>query len=405
MHKVCSEHLRSGMILARDISGFDGSTFLPRDHPLQEKDIESLREMDIGHVFIRPMGKEKDKKDLLRRCDEYVFNFFLYVNPASELFNELYRLTLEKTFSVAEPSWNLPCSEELRAQSVEHMRDIFFKGRGGPQDIVDHETSLVSFPDIYFRIKEILKDKSSSAEDIAEIVSNDIDLSAKLLRIVNSPFYGFSTKIDSISRAISLIGIDELSTLALSVSAINFFQDIPAELIDMRTFWKHSISCAIFSKLLAGETGLNTEKFFSAGLLHDAGRLIIFKNMPYASVQVLLEARTNMIPLVDAENTLMGFNHAEVGKCLFSVWDMPEELTDIIAHHHSAGKAAASKEAAVVQLADNLANAAAITEGGKFVLPGMLEDDWRKLDLPLDKLQKLVQVHDQNIDSVLNALM
>ncbi|MFP4658518.1 MAG: HDOD domain-containing protein, partial [Desulfonatronovibrionaceae bacterium] len=398
-------HLRPGMVLARDIPGYDGSVFLPADRGLNANDISTLREMDIGHVHIKSRGEEKDRKDLLRRCEDYVFEFFVYVNPESRLFNEIYRLTLEKTFCSASLDWDLPCSKELRAKSVEHMRDLFFRGQGRPRDIVDHETSLVSFPDIYFRIKDILEDDSSSAEDIAEVVSNDIGLSAKLLQLVNSPFYGFSVKIDSITRAISLIGVRELTTLALSISAINFFRDIPPELIDMRSFWKHSLSCAIYSKLIASETGLPPEKFFSAGLLHDAGRLIIFKNMPYAATQALLEARTNMIPLVEAEETILGFDHTEVGRDLFAAWQMPEQLTDSVGHHHRPDKAAVPRDAAVIQLADNLANASAVAEGGKFVLPGMEEKNWENINLPLDRLAELVRIHDQNIESVLIAFM
>jgi len=405
VHKVCTEHLRPGMVLAKDIPGYDGSVFLAKGHALEESTLSALRAMDVGQVFIKSMGAEADQKDLLRRCDEYVFNFFVYVNPESRVFNEIYRLTLEKTLESTAPDWKLPCFKELRAENVEHMRDLFFRGNGNPRDIVDHETSLVSFPDIYFRIKEMLEDGSSSAEDIAEVVSNDIGLSAKLLRLVNSPFYGFSVKIDSISRAISLVGVKELSTLALSISAINFFRDIPPELIDMRTFWKHSISCAIYSKLIASETGLPAEKFFSAGLLHDAGRLIIFKNLPYAATQALLEARTSMIPLVEAEETILGFNHTQVGKSLFQAWQMPEQLTDIIAHHHSPDGGEDPRGAAVVQLADNLANASAIPEGGKFVLPGMEDKDWEKTGLSLDKLKKLIAVHDESVESVLNAFM
>ncbi|MFO7816967.1 MAG: HDOD domain-containing protein [Thermodesulfobacteriota bacterium] len=405
MHKVCTEHLQPEMILAKDIPGFDGSVLLPKGHALAEKDIDLIQELDTGYVFINSMGPNQDKEDLLRRCDEYVFNFFLYVNPESELFNELYRISLQNTFSVTHADWNLPCSKELRAKNVEHMRDLFFKGQGNPEDIVDHETSLVSFPDIYFRIKEILADDTSSAEDIARVVSNDVGLSAKLLQLVNSPFYGFSTKIDSISRAISLVGAKELSTLALGISAVNFFKDIPPELIDMRTFWKHSISCAIFSKLIASEAGMSAEKFFSAGLLHDAGRLIIFKNMPYASVQALLEARTNTIPLVEAEEAILGFNHAQVGQKLFETWQMPDQLTDIIANHHTPANAADPKNAAIVQLADNMANAAAISDGGKFILPGMQDEDWEKIGLPLKKLGKLYSIHNQNIESVLSAFI
>ena len=405
VHKFCTEHLQPEMILAKDIPGIDGSIFLPKGHVLGDDDILNLADLDIGNVYIASMGKEQDAKDLLRRCDAYVYKFFMYVNPESDVFNELYRLCLEKTLSLATLDWNFPCAKELRAANVEHMRDLFFKGEGEPRDIVDHETSLVSFPDIYFRIREILASKTSSASEIAKIVSKDIGLTTKLLRLVNSPFYNFTNKIDSIDRAISLVGDNEISTLALGISAVNFFKDIPPELIDMRTFWKHSLSCAIFSKLIATKMGLPAESFFTAGLLHDAGRLIIFKNMPYGSVQALLAARSEMIPLVEAEQAVLGYDHTQIGDLLFKAWQMPDFLRDIVAHHHAPEEASNQVHAAVVQLADNMANVTAIPTGGMFVLPGMLEEYWKRLGLDIRVLNDMYSVHDQSIDQILEAFL
>ncbi|WP_462324106.1 HDOD domain-containing protein [Desulfoplanes sp.] len=405
MHKICTEHLQPGMVLAKDVPGADGSTLLAKKHLLDDSNIETISDLDIGYVFIESMGKQKDAEDLLRRCDEYAYKFFMYVNPESDLFNNLYRLCLDRILSNSTVDWNLPCAKDLRGADVEHMRDLFFKGEGRPSDIVDHETSLVSFPDIYFRIKEVLEDKACSASAIAQVVSKDIGLSAKLLRLVNSPFYNFTSKIDSIDRAISLIGDEALTTLALGVSAINFFKDIPPELVDMRTFWKHSLSCAIFSKLLAGELDLPAESFFTAGLLHDAGRLIIFKNMPYGSVQALLAARSEMLPLVEAEKQIFGYDHTDVGDLLFKTWQMPDFLRDIIANHHTPEKAHAPRNAALVQLADNMANAMAIPSGSTFVLPGMQEEHWKSLGVTRNKIEEICSIHDECIDQVLEGFI
>ena len=393
------------MVLAKDVPGADGSTLFAKERSVNDDDIATLRDLDIGYVYIASMGKQKDNEDLLRRCDDYTYQFFMYVNPESDLFNELYRLCLGKVLADASADWNLPCAKDLRATDVEFMRDLFFKGEGSPSDIVDHETSLVSFPDIYFKIKEVLESKTCSASDLARIVSTDIGLSAKILRLVNSPFYNFTSKIDSIDRAISLVGDREVSTLALGVSAINFFKDIPPELIDMRVFWRHSLSCAIYSKLIAAAIDLPGESFFTAGLLHDAGRLIIFKNMPYGSVQTLLTARSEMLPLVEAERQVLGYDHTQVGDLLFKEWQMPDFLRDIVANHHDPSHAQNPKNAALVQLADNLANAMAIPAGSTFVLPGMLEDDWKALGLQGNQLQEICNEHDRCIDQVLEAFL
>jgi HD-like signal output (HDOD) protein len=393
------------MVLAKDVPGADNSTLFAKGHVLDHDDIAMLRDLDPGYVYIASRGQQKDHEDLLRRCDEYTYQFFMYVNPESNLFNELYRLCLGRVMAEASTNWNLPCAKDLRATDVEYMRDLFFKGEGSPRDIVRHETSLVSFPDIYFRIKEVLESKDCSASELAKIVSTDIGLSAKILRLVNSPFYHFSSTIDSIDRAISLVGNREVSTLALGVSAINFFKDIPPELIDMRVFWRHSLSCAIYSKLIALILGLSGERFFTAGLLHDAGRLIIFKNMPYGSVQTLLAARSEMLPLVEAERQVLGYDHTQVGELLFKEWQMPDFLQDVIAHHHDPANAANVRNAAIVQLADNLANAMAIPTGSTFVLPGMQEEDWNILGLQGSQLEEICTEHDRCIEQVVEAVL
>ncbi len=405
MYKICIEHLQPEMILEKGVPGIDGSILFDKKRLLDEDDIATLRDLDIGHVYIESMGPQKDNEDLLRRCDDYTYQFFMYVNPESDLFNEVYRLCLGKVLSSANTDWCLPCAKDLRAADVEFMRDLFFKGEGSPEDIVNHETSLVSFPDIYFKIKEVLESETCSASDLAKIVSMDVGLSAKILRLVNSSFYSFTSKIDSIDRAISLVGDRELSTLALGVSAINFFKNIPPELIDMRTFWRHSLSCAIYSKLIAVALDLPGESFFTAGLLHDAGRLIIFKNMPYGSTQALLTARSEMLPLVEAERQVLGFDHTQVGDLLFKEWQLPESIRDTIANHHTPWNAENPKNAALIQLADILANAMAIPSGATFVLPDMQEDDWQALGLQGNQLEAICKEHDRCIDQVLDAFL
>ncbi len=405
MHKICTEHLQPKMVVAKDIPGADGSILFAKNHVLHDEDIMAIRDLDVGHVSIVSMGKQQDDEDLLRRCDEYTYQFFMYVNPQSPLFNAIYRLCLERVCSKATTDWNLPCAKDLRAADVESMRDLFFKGTGSPADIVEHETSLVSFPDVYFKIKEVLESAASSATDLAKIVSMDVGLSAKILRLVNSPFYHFPSKIDSIERAISLVGDKELSTLALGVSAINFFKDIPPELMDMHTFWRLSLSCAMYSKLIATAINLPGESFFTAGLLHTAGQLIIFKNMPYGSLQMLLAARSEMLPLIEAERQVLGYDHSQVGDLLFQQWQLPEFLRDIIANYHTPEKANHPRNAALIQLADNLAYAMAIPAGSPFILPGMREEDWKSLGLQESQLQTICDEHDRCLDEVVEAFL
>jgi HD-like signal output (HDOD) protein len=405
--KVCIEHLTAGMVLAREVKGLDNSVLFPKGTALGGGQIETLSTMGQGYVFIKPPGSPREISELLERCvREHTRKFFLYVNPDSPVFEELFRISVLRTLTASRQGWTLPCENELYARDVESMSDLFHRDMGTPKDIVDHETGLVSFPDIYFRIKEVLETPSSSADDIARVVSTDLGLSAKLLKLVNSPFYGLATSVDSVVRGVALIGVKELSLLALGISTINFFKDIPPELMDMRTFWRHSLRCALFAKLLSSRIpGTQPERFFTAGLLHDCGRLIVFKNMPYASVESMLFARRGMVPQVEAEREVLGYDHTEVSELLLRSWQFPPHLIEMIAHHHSPMTASVPRDAAVVQLADNLANAAEIAEGGMYVLPGMDDGAWELFGMDVGALKGVMEMHDNHFEEIMAAFL
>ncbi|MFW5730778.1 MAG: HDOD domain-containing protein, partial [Desulfonatronovibrionaceae bacterium] len=257
MKKVCCEHLLPGMKLAVDVKGADDSIFLARETVLCSDDIQGLSELGADWVRISSAGKDEDLKDLARRCEEYVRQFYYYVDPGSTLFNDLYRATLEVTMKrlMNEGDWVLPCDRELKAAAHQSRRDLFFQGEGGPEDIVNYEMELISFPDTYFKLREILKSPESSAANVAEVIRLDINLVTRLLRLVNSPAYGLPQKIDSVERAVAIIGVEGVSSLALGITAMPMFKDIPPDLMDVSSFWKHSISCAIFARDTARSMG------------------------------------------------------------------------------------------------------------------------------------------------------
>ncbi|CCH49531.1 HDOD domain-containing protein [Pseudodesulfovibrio piezophilus] len=398
------EELAAGMVLASDLKAEDGRLLFKSGTELEDRHLELLRRVGATQAEVEEDLGPLDE-ETLRDIEDYVRDFFLYVNPDFPPAVELFHFVLELTAKAVASGWELPDANTRRAANVEHMEDIFLKGMGSPEVIASHETELTSFPDIYFRIREILQDESASSEKIAQVVSTDMSLAAKLIKLVNSPLYGFPQSIDSISRAVTLVGAKELSTLALGISAINYFKDIPPELVDMGTFWRHSITCGVFSKILAGtQTGLSTERFFIAGLLHDVGRLIMFKKLPYASTEAMLFARENSIPLVEAENSIMDFNHTDISKALLAAWQFPQSLSDIINFHHNPMEFANSLEPAIVHIADNLANAMAISEGGMYVLPGIDEAAWELLGIaPSPFLEEAALQYQEQIDTIMSA--
>ncbi len=392
------------MTLAREILGVDGSIFLEAGTVLGKEEASALTEFGVGSVYVKASGPGMDGAAVLSRIDGYVRSFFDYVDPDNPGFVELYRIAVQRAVEAGKKGWTPPCERERRADDVEHLSDLFFKDQGSVQDLVKHETSLSSFPDTYFKLKQVLDNPAFSAADTARVVGADVGLSAKLLKLVNSPFFGLTGKVDSIEHAVSLVGAEELGTLALGVSAVKFFKDIPPELMDMEAFWRHSLRCAVFSRLLASKVnGLKADRFFTAGLLHDAGRLVMIKNMPYASVEAMLYARSNFVPLVDAENEIFGFDHAHVAALLLGEWNFPKELTSAISHHHEPLGGPSPMSAAVVQLADNLARAADISSGGMYLLPGMERRAWDMLGIDPSELRSLVLSHDNHLQDLMQV--
>lgn len=199
------------------------------------------------------------------------------------------------------------------------------------KDLINGSTELFSLPDIYFQLNQMIRDSRFSLSDIGKVIAKDPALSARLLRIVNSPFYGFQAKIDTVSRAISVIGIDDLTNLVIATSVVDRFGRIPSELIDMTTFWTRSVQTAVIARLLAKLSAvLHTERLFLAGLLHDIGSLILSEKMPELYMRVLLAADHNRRLQAGFEQELIGFTHAEVGRELLKSWGLPESLYETI---------------------------------------------------------------------------
>ncbi|WP_285907093.1 HDOD domain-containing protein [Pseudodesulfovibrio pelocollis] len=398
------DQLTAGMVLACDLKSEDGRLLFRGGTQLEERHVELLRRVGVTGAEVEP-GPQTLGPEKLRQIEEYVRDFFLYANPDSPPIIAMFRMALEMTAEAVSRGWELPDANTRRASNVEHMHDLFLRGLGTPETIVKHETELASFPDIYFRIRQVLEDESASAERIAKVVGTDMSLSAKLIKLVNSPLYGLPQPLDSISRAVALVGAKELSILALGISAINYFRDIPPELVDMRTFWRHSITCGIFAKILAGtQIGLSPERCFTAGLLHDVGRLIMFKKLPYASTEAMLFARENSIPLVEAERAVMDFTHTDISRPLLEAWKFPEELSAMINYHHDPMDYPNPQESAVIHVADCLTNAVEIARGGMYVVPGVDERAWELLGLDAEAvLNSAAGQYCEQIDTIMEA--
>jgi HD-like signal output (HDOD) protein len=222
----------------------------------------------------------------------------------------------------------------------------------------DNETHVPSLPAIFYQFKQAIDDPESSFDEIGGIVGNDPGLTARILKIVNSAFFGFPQQVETISHAISIIGREQLNDLVLSTVVMDQFENIPQDSMYMESFWKHSIACGLSARnlaLLNGED--NPERFFVAGLLHDIGRLIISLKLPFKVLEVSLRCKSKDETLHKAEFEAMGFTHADVGGELMRTWKLPKALEEAVAFHHSPAEATEfSLEASMIHVAETIAN-------------------------------------------------
>ena len=206
--------------------------------------------------------------------------------------------------------------------------------------LLDDVEGLVSPPDVCMRLFELIHAPTTGAKDIADVVSMDPNLTARLLRIANSSFYNFSRKIDTISRAVMVIGTAELYQLVLSVSAVSTFTRIPNELVKMDTFWHHSVYTGLVARALATRANvLHPERLFVSGLMHDIGSLILYHQRPDTMRDILMVAEGDEDLLYQAELEHFEFSHASVAGHLMEQWQFPESLVEAVTWHHQPERA------------------------------------------------------------------
>jgi len=265
------------------------------------------------------------------------------------------------------------------------------------RELVNGALEVPSLPMIFTRIDESVNNPRSSLADIGKIISEDSSLTARLLKIVNSAFYSFPSKIETISRAVTIVGTQQLRDLALATSVMKLFQGIPPELMDMEAFWKHSIGCGVTARVLATyRREANVERFFVAGILHDIGRLILCMKDPDWMKMAITRCRNNDELLFKIEYEELGFDHAAVGRVLLQNWKLPASLEETVAFHHNPEAATRYPiEAAIIHVADVISHVLQLGNSGERFVPPLNSNAWERLQMTPSQLASLCEQVDR----------
>ena len=180
-----------------------------------------------------------------------------------------------------------------------------------------------------------------------------------------------------------MVGTAQVRDLALATSIVSTFDGVPEDLVDMESFWRHSLLCGVAARVLAVQRReLNVERFFVVGLLHDIGRLVLFLVEPEASREAIVRTREHGELLHEAERKVLGFDHTHVGSALMTQWNFPAVFGEVLGYHHQPAMAAHFPvEAAAVHVSDVIANGLRIGSSGQHLVPVLDEGAFDQLGI------------------------
>jgi len=194
---------------------------------------------------------------------------------------------------------------------------------------------LPTLPSIAARVSAVARDPDSTPRDMAAVICQDQSLTANLLRVVNSAYFGFLRRISNVAEAINLLGYNEVVNMTFAVAVVREFEYASANGFDRRAFWTHSIAVATTSQVVADRARYaQSDAAFTAGLLHDIGKLILDQFFPEPFGEVMHRIRHDGMTSHAAEEAVLGVTHAEIGEWIARSWLLPELAIATIRHHH-----------------------------------------------------------------------
>lgn len=257
---------------------------------------------------------------------------------------------------------------------------------------VERLRELPTLPAVVQRIAQALEQSDVNLSEVARLIEADQVLTAHLLRLANSAFYGVSGQIGSVTRALTILGTAITRSLIYGVSVLDLH-------IELAGFWEHSIGTALAAGALAKHLGLRApEEVSGAGLLHDLGKVVLYKQEPDVFAAVLERAAAEGLHFADAERALLGVDHTEVASWLLARWRFPVRLLEPVVHHHTPERARVARvETAVVHVANTLVRAYGYGFGGDRRIPTISRPAWKLLRLNAATLDAVIAVFDADL--------
>jgi putative nucleotidyltransferase with HDIG domain len=263
---------------------------------------------------------------------------------------------------------------------------------------VQHLRTVPTLPALLAHVVTALDDPDVDFENVAELIEVDQSLTALILRLANSAFYNAQGRVSRVTDALLMLGTSVTRSVVLAASVFDVRgRSLPG-------FWEHSLGCAVAAGAIAKATKLaNTETMTAAGLLHDIGKVVVYKEMPEVFERIVERARLEERSFRELEHELLGVDHAEIAGWVIDKWRLPATLAEPIVWHHRPSRARAARtETAIVHVANSLVRALDFGWGGDHRIPAIDPLAWSHLGLNASVLDEILDTFDLDLDHAMN---
>jgi HD-like signal output (HDOD) protein len=407
--------LKPGMTVARDVVGKNGRLLVPKGTALTAGHLRVCNIWGVAEAEVFDSSRDEAHEaafdaiapGALKAAAAQAAELFAGCNTEHPAVSELLRLrVIDLAETAAGNGRGRPQAAPVAPVAPETAGEELPPAPATPAALIAGDDDMGSFPEVYFELQKALDNPGNSDAYIADIIGRDPSLTARLLKLANSPLYGFASRVDSLARGVMMVGARELIHLSLGLSVISKFKDIPPGLLNVRQLWEHAVGCAVFARLLAAQAEkLSMDRLFVAGLTHDLGLLAMLKKIPRHMAWIMKTVRTERLPLYAAERRLLGYDHAELGQAMMQKWRLPPVLCEIVGAHHRPEAATDLPEAAVVHLADLMAIAFGVGFNGSPHVPPLSPVAWDTLGLPLGALAVILSQAKRQIRDITASLL
>ena len=266
-------------------------------------------------------------------------------------------------------------------------------------------SDLPSLPPVAGELVALADDPGEACERLAEVIMREPVLAGRILRLVNSAYFGLPHKVTDIRHAVFLTGFRTVRTVILTAATLSAFRDLELAAFDLTRFWRHSISAAAVCRTVAKRTEeVDPETAFSLGLLHDIGKLLLVRYRPEEAEQVIHAAERGRLSFFQAEQAALPATHPDLGAWLARRWGLPPVLVAGLAQHHAVPRDDLPPLQAALRFADYLCTIKGLTASGSCADAALDRQTWTALQLTTADLPPLINVIDAEIKTAEDLL-